>query len=258
MLLPLYEQIKTSSDSFPNMIKISKYLLLVGILVFPAHSFGQMFSVNNQPERISTSNTTVRLGTAVTSFLYQGLASENPNGSQLELDNTILVFGLESSELQVSALIGNRLAGIKEGSFFDLNLRFTNSIPLNRGRKLQIGIPIQLATGITTSNSEFDIDRFNQTIFAAGTGASVNYNITQKTRLRTNGIAGYGFSNSNGGFFGGSLFYANGIARLDFLNLFGTNGISIGYDYSYKSFDIDVETYDYDLSAHLLTIGLIF
>lgn len=257
-MLPLYDQIKTYSDSFPNMIKISKYVLLLGILSFPEVVFSQMFSVTNQPERVSSSTTSIRLGTAITSFMYQGIAAENPNDSQLELDNTILVFGLESSGLQVSALIGNRLAGIKEGSFFDLNLRFTNSIPLNRGRKFQLGIPIQLATGITTSNSEFGADRFSQTIFAAGSGASIRYNITQKTRFLTNGIAGYGFSNSNGGFFGGSLFYMNGMARLHFLNVIGSNGISVGYDYSYKSFDIDVETYDYDLSAHLLTIGLIF
>ena len=217
-------------------------------------SFGQMFSVYNQPEKVSTNTTSFRIGTAITSFAFQADPAENPNSELMEVDTPVLVLGLESAGFQANGIIGNRFTGLKDASFFDLNLRFTNSFLLNRGSRIEIGIPIQLATGITTSNNDFVQDRFNQTIFAGGSGATLKFNIARKIRFEADGIAGYGFSNSNGGFFGGSLFYMNGKARFNILNIIGNKGLSIGYDYSLKSFDIDVDTYDFDLNAHLITI----
>ena len=236
---------------------VKKILLVLSLALVPLAGYSQMFSVYNQPERISTNKTSFRIGTSLTDFTFQGSDPEDVAVELLEVSSPILVVGVESSGLQVNALVGNRFTGIKDGSFFDLNLRFTNSVRIVRNQKFVFGIPIQLATGITTSNSDFEQERFSQTIFSAGTGASLEYNFKRKINLTASGIAGYGFSNSNGGFFGGSLFYSNAKARLNFLNIFGDKGISLGYDYSFKSFDIEAERFDFDLSAHLLTIGFI-
>lgn len=158
--------------------------------------------------------------------------------------------------LSANALIGNRISGVKDGSFFDLNLKFTNGIRIIRRQKFQLGIPIELSTGLTTSNDDFYEDRFNQSYFSGGTGLSINSRINRKLRASVDGIIGYGFSNSNGGFFGGNLTYYTISSRVNVLNFIGNKTLSVGYDFFYKGYDIDVSLYDYDLSGHQFTIGI--
>ena len=237
---------------------VKRISLITVFFLFPLLTLAQMFSVGNEPERTRTSNTTFRVGFSISDFSFQGTPSENYSEKLLEVNEPMLVLGVESAGLSASALIGNKITGIENGSFLDLNLRFTNSIPITDNKRLEVGIPIQLSTGITASNSTLDGNRFNQTIFAIGSGGAFTLKVSPKTHLVLNGITGYGFSNSNGGFFGGSVFYLNGITRLNVMNLIGDKGLSIGYNYSFKSFNIDEETYDYELTAHLITLGIAF
>ena len=74
--------------------------------------------------------------------------------------------------------------------------------PLVRRSKLQAGIPIQLSTGITASNSDFtgatnqnintfSENRFNQTHFGGGTGAYINFNPSRKIQFQNTATVGY-------------------------------------------------------------------
>ena len=238
---------------------VKKRLLALLILTLaPSFSFAQMFSISDRQERVSSNRTFMRIGTAITDFSFRGSLQQIPSARLLELSRAAFVFSIEGTGLQANAIIANNVTGMKDGSFFDLNLRFTNNFAIIRQQRLQAGLPFQLSTGLTTSNNDFSENRFNQTIFAAGTGLFTHLTFNSKTKFEADGVIGYGFSNSNGGFFGGNLFYMTGRARFIIDELIFGRSISFGYDYSIKSFDIDVETYDYDLTAHLLTIGVAF
>lgn len=215
-----------------------------------------MFSVGSSPERARTSSTYLRVGTAITDFNYTGTLLENPNANLLELSNGLFTFSFDTPGLSASAIIGNSLTGLKDQSFFDLNIRFTSGLRIVRQQKIQAGIPIQLSTGLTTSNNEFYSDRFSQTNFSGGAGVYLTVKFSPKIELRNEAIYGYGFSNSNGGFFGGNLVYGVIGSKLFISEFIGSRTLSIGYDYNLKSFDIDTETYDYDLKSHSITLGI--
>lgn len=235
-----------------------KVVLFLILLVFVSVDIeAQMFSVADRQERITRPTTLIRVGVAVADFTYQGSLA-GPEPSLLEVDNTLLALTFETLGLSANAKIGNSITGIDDGSFFDLNLRFTNNINVVRRQKLQAGFPIQLSTGLTTSNNDFNENRFNQSHFSGGAGLFCNINPTRKLQWQNSGLIGYGFSNSNGGFFGGTMNYISAGSRVNLLNFINERTLSIGYDYVLRSYDIDSEIYDYDLSAHQITIGVSF
>ncbi|MBO6795028.1 MAG: hypothetical protein JJ895_14045 [Balneolaceae bacterium] len=230
-------------------------LLLIGILFQTDFVQAQMFSVSDKRETITQPRSILRIGTSLTNFTYVGNSSEG-GPEQLNVEKPILALGFESMGLSANVLLGNRLSGIKDASFFDLNIKFTNGVALVRQQKLQFGIPVQLNTGLTTSNNDFYEDRFNQSFFSGGTGLFLNANPSRTLQTSVTGIVGYGFSNSNGGFFGGNLFYYSASTRINWLNALGDRTLSFGYDYIFRGYDIDVNLYDYDLSGHQFTLGI--
>jgi hypothetical protein len=235
------------------MLQIVKRLFLFLLLFAPLTTYAQMFSVPDRQERINRPNTIIRVGTSIATFDYQGTLTD-PDQSLLEVDNALFAVTFETQGLTANINVGNSLSGIDDGSFLNLNLRFTNGFGIVR----QAGIPIQLSTGLTTSNNDFTENRFNQTYFSGGTGLFLNINPSRKIQFSNSGVIGYGFSNSNGGFFGGTLNYVNIGSRINLLNFIGQPTLSIGYEYIFNSYDIDSEIYDYDLTGHQVTLGISF
>lgn len=86
----------------------------------------------------------------------------------------------------------------------------------------------------------------------------VNVSPSRKLQFQNSGVIGYGFSNSNGGFFGGNISYIDVGSQINLLNFISERTLSIGYNYIFKSYDIDLEIYDYDLTGHQITIGISF
>ncbi len=239
------------------MLQIVKRLFLFLLLFSPLSVAAQMFSVPDRQERINRPSTIVRVGTSISNFDYKGNLND-PEQFLLEIDNALFALTIETLGLTANMNIGNSLTGVDDGSFLDLNLKFTNGFNVVRQRKIQAGLPIQLSTGLTTSNNEFTENRFNQTYFSGGTGLFLNINPSRKLQFRNSGVIGYGFSNSNGGFFGGTLNYIDIGSRLNLLNFIGGRTLSIGYNYIFKSYDIDLEIYDYNLTGHQFTVGISF
>lgn len=239
------------------MHQFVKRLFFFLLLIAPGTTEAQMFSVPDRQERINRPSTIVRVGTSISTFDYKG-SSNDPEQALLEVDNALLAITIETLGLTANATVGNSLFGIDNGSFLDLNLKFTNGFNFVRLQKLQLGLPIQLSTGLATSNSDFTENRFNQTHFSGGTGLFVNVSPSRKLQFQNSGVIGYGFSNSNGGFFGGNISYIDVGSQINILNFISERTLSIGYNYIFKSYDIDLEIYDYDLTGHQITIGISF
>lgn len=230
--------------------------LLLPILFFATEIVSaQMFSVSDRRAEVTEPTSILRIGSSITDFSYMGTSTQN-GPELLNIDQSILVASFETMGLSANALIGNRISCVEDGSFFDLNIKFTNGIRIIRRQKVQFGIPIQLSTGLTTSNDDFYDDRFNQSYFSGGTGLFLNTRPNRKLQANLDGIIGYGFSNSSGGFFGGNLVYYSASVRINWLNAIGSRTLSFGYDYIFRGYDIDVSLYDYDLSSHQFTLGI--
>ncbi len=217
-----------------------------------------MFSVGDVTGPTPIPNSYLYIGFAPSEFTFQGNRAANPNSTDLELSSTALVLKLDTPSLNLNLLLANSITGLEDQSLLDLGLSLSNGFPVVRRSRLIVGIPIQLSSILTTANSERNQENFNQGSFAIGGGAFTNLRFGRKASIYGEFIPSYGFSNSSGGFFGGSLFMLNGSARVNIHNVIFSRSISFGYDYVYRSFDVDDDLFDFDLTSHQITLGISF
>ena len=237
------------------MNKLFFSFLFAGIQFLPLSVHSQMFSVGDAPKRTFIPSSFIRIGFGPTTFDFEGTTSEI-NSELLEVNDRSFYLNFETPGVSLSLVLANALTGLDNQSFFDLGITLSNNFNLVRRQAIQIGIPIQLYTSITNSRNDRIRENFSQVNFAFGAGGFINLRFSQRIVFSNSFVPGYGFSNSNGGFFGGSMFYLKGKSRLNFINLIGNRSVSIGYDFNHRSFDIDEDFYDFDLTSHLITLGI--
>ncbi len=227
------------------------------IILFAVSATGrsQMFSIDDAPKRIEIPSTFLSIGVAPVSFDYAGQLVD-PQVKELEVDNMLLAVNLEYAGVQLFGRIGNRVSGLKDKSFLEIGLIMSNKFALIRGPRLFVGIPLQLHTSYTSSSSDTYPDSFNQSFFGGGGGGFIDYRFSRRVVLTNQFLPGYGFSGSDGGFFGGSAFYMNGKSQLTILDALFGKALNFGYEFNFKSFNIDGNVYDYDLTVHSITIGI--
>lgn len=218
-------------------------------------AYAQMFSVGEATRQRTIATSFIRIGAGPSSFIYKG-NNTNPSGSTLlEFDHNTLFVNLETPGVNLSLTLGNKISGFDEKNFFDLGFTLSNKFAIIRQKLITAGVPIQLYSSISNINADATEEGFNQVNFAFGGGGFINFKLGERISFTNELTPGYGFSNSSGGFFGGSLFYVTAKSRLNFNRLIAGRSISLGYDYNFRSFDIDGELYDFDLKSHLITIG---
>ena len=228
---------------------------MVGFLKTSSVS-AQMFSVDEPPLQLGPPSAFFRVGFAPASFAYSGPSFVDEQPEELEFENGLLYLALESAGLSASLAVGNGLLGMDDQSFFNLDLSFLNRFMIVRRPNTFIGIPVQLKTALTSASTSQRDENFYQTSFGIGGGAYANFRIAERIFFSNQFIPGYGFSNSNGGFVAGRTFYMTGQSRINILGVIGRRALSIGYDFDFRSFDIDEDLFDYDLTMHVLTIGI--
>ncbi len=235
-------------------MKIYTFALIACFI--PSTIFAQMFSVRNVENKPSESNTYLRVGMGVTNFDYTGSNNLMLPENRLDLDHKTLAIQFESSGLELGVNFANSIIGLKDQTFLNFSLYYTNSILFLKREHIQLGIPLRIGSDLVSVTRESSRDKFSQTSLSVGAGALLSFRIKNKVIFSNTFIPNYGFSSSSGGFFGGSEFSLIGKSRLNFINLIGNKNLSIGYDYKNSSYNIDDENFDYDLKAHLLTIGI--
>lgn len=228
----------------------------LALLLFAPQSFAQMFSVGEARGPSPSSNSYLRVGVSPLMFEFMGAQNIGPNTSQLEIDNTALHIAFESPGVELGVTLANGLTGLDEQALFDLNFTLSNRFILINKRSFLAGVPIQLHSSLTNVNNDRTEDNFSQTNFGIGGGAFFTLRFSEKILFSNEVTPGYGFSNSSGGFFGGSLFYVKAKSRLNFLRVLKNRSLSIGYDFNFKSFDIDDDFYDFDLTSHTITLAI--
>ena len=231
------------------------FLLMLGFLITPP-VLAQMFSVEEPSQRLTPPSAYFRIGLAPADFTYTGPFYINQQPEELEFNSNLLYFALETPGLSANLSLGNTLVGMDTQRFFALDLSFLNRFMIVRRPGVFAGIPIQIKTALTSASTDAHDENFYQTSFGVGGGAYLNFRIMEKIFFSNQFIPGYGFSSSSGGFIGGSIFYMSGQSRINILGLLGQRSVSFGYDYNFRSFDIDEDLFDYDLTTHVLTIGI--
>jgi len=234
----------------------AKFVLLILILA-PNALFAQMFSVGGDSEPTqSASSSFLSVGYNPVEFTYKGKPGIVLEENRLDFKSPAFYVGLENSGLNASLSFINKLTGAKNERYLNLSLDYINKFAFINSSSFRMGIPLGLMSNLVSIQNEEQNDDFSQTVFGFGLGAFTSITIAEKLLVSIEGLPSYGFSTSSGGLFGGSNKSLVASAKLVILNILPGRSLSLGYDYKYSTYDLDDNDFDYDLTHHLITLGV--
>lgn len=247
--------------------RIFKKFLLPSILfallvISPALAHAQMFSVDDTDDAGPSiaPGIGIYVGWEPIDFSYQG--DDNvPTANYLVFSGSLLRFKLETSAL--TFYLGTGVAGLDDASYFDAGIRAGYGLELYHKKGFTLQLPLQLHTSYTSVSNDRIASRtvpdFQQGTLEIATGLQLYLRASSQIRFRLTALPSYGFSFSTGERnAGGSIAALEGQFRVFFDQLFGTTGLSIGYDYGYRKYDLKEERLDYNAITHSFLIGVTF
>lgn len=237
-------------------------LLVISVTAAPSAQ-AQLFSADEQRSisRPLTVSSLLTLSVESVDFQFQGENSGGLFGAQdLSFNASVIRFAFEDPSVFASLALGGSYTGLPDNTSY-VNLKIKISafrLPLIRGRFLTFQIPLEVLTDLTSIQDSTPGDDFQQSAFAFGGGGRLGLRIGRNLILTSTTTYSLGFGASRGGFFGGEAYFIENYNRLIIGNLIPGQPIALGYGYSFRSYDIDGEIFDYDLGAHTFTIGIPF
>lgn len=235
-------------------------VILLLYLLVPVRVQAQMFSVGEDGRQFNMPQSAMYLGLEPVSVDYYGNDTSAEAGG-FEFEGSLIRLRYETPGLNLFLATGGSVTGIENQSYFDVGGKIDYGLSLYVSESMIIQIPFELKSIYTTmTNSQFvgTTSGFRFGSLLGGLGARVMVRVQDDIRFEVSGIPSYGVTFASGGFFGGSLGILSGSGRFYLDRLFGDVGLSFGYDYNYKNYNVDEPLYNYRISAHSIQVGLTF
>lgn len=237
-------------------------LTALSLLIF-GQAQAQMFSVEEDESvrnrAIPLNN--ISIGLEPTQFDYKGPVAGGPNSGLFGFDGSLIRLKYETFGFEAFLGVGGRLTGIDDIAYFDAGVKAGRGIRIIAQRNIRFQIPLQLKSSLTTVTNDQVIgagSQFRQGTLTVGGGGELSVRFSDNIRFSAGAIPSYGFSFATGGTFGGQIFELETTSRIYYDSLFGDVGISVGWDYGFKRFDIEENVYDYNFRSHSFLIGITF
>lgn len=258
-----------STAQHSNFLEINLMNKTVGLLVGVflvciscSQLQAQMFSVGEQGPRFNVPQSEFYLGLEPMEVTYEGSSMEQGAGA-FEFEGSVIRLGYESSAVNFFLGSGGSITGIDEASYFDTGGNIDFGLSIYRSKKLTLQVPLRIASRYTniTNSRPFQfptLNRFRFGSLTAGAGIRVMARPLSSFRFKAGAVPSYGFAFASDGFFGGSMGAVAAHGRLYFDRLFGDIGLTVGYRYDLRNYDIDEDLYDYRVNGHILEVGITF
>lgn len=251
-----------SCSTITSCLFITMLVLLAGNIT---SAQAQMFSVqeNDTEQRLRNIPTTgIYIGWEPADFRYTGDAPRTQGGpGSYEFDGPLLRLKFETIGFQAHLGVGGSMTGIDDIGYFDAGVKAIRGIRLVGTRNFQLQLPLQLRSTINTVSNNARVSgdaQFRQATLEFGGGVKFGVRLGKGIRLTGAAIPSYGFSFATGGIFGGQIYELETQTRLYIDRLFGDIGLTAGWDYGFKRFDIDQNEFDYNFRSHSILIGITF
>lgn len=221
----------------------------------------QMFSMDEEsPPQFMQPANELYIGYEPTTVTYEGSVEAGEAG-QFAYDAPVLRVGYSSRTLNLYLGAGGDITGSDDVAYFDVGGNINVGFPLYFTEKFILQLPVRISsrlTNITNNRTSFSLDRFRFGSVTAGAGLQANARPARNLRVRVGAIPSYGFTFASGGLFGGSLGSVALKGRLYFDRLFGNVGLSAGYKYDLRNYNVEEEKYDYRMQGHSIQLGITF
>ncbi len=263
MCLPMKcELSKNNSRTCQYFIGSMNVTACILILFFlnPVQGQAQMFSIGEERRQFDMPQSAVYIGLEPVSVDYFGDDTSAGAGS-FEFDGTLIRLRYETPGINLFLATGGSITGIENHTYFDVGGNLGTVLPLYVSEGLIIQIPLELKSIFTTmTNSQFvgTTSGFRFGSLMGGLGARMMVRLRDDIRFEISSVPNFGVTFASGGFFGGSMSILSGSGRFYIDRLFGDVGLSFGYDYNYKKYNVDESLFDYKINAHSLQVGLTF
>lgn len=248
-----------STPMLQRIGNVSVFLLTIMFFCLPpADANAQMFSIDTteqEQRRPAMLRTTAGAGISFADFTFMGEESHDP---ELDFSTSLIHFFFDTPGLHAFASFGGGLTGLDNTSYFNIGARIYNNFVLKRNETLLLTIPLQLSSDLTQVTSSLTDQNFRQSSLTAGTGIYGITRLSDRISFSLRATPNYGFSFSQGSLFGGSIFRMDGRAMLTADRILGRHALSVGYDFDFKSYNIDTETDDFNFIAHTIFLGITF
>jgi len=222
----------------------------------------QMFSVGNErPEDRPPPQRNAYIGVGPAEFEFHGNEQNVLNSNRFDFDSQIVKLRYETLNLNFFINFSNSLTGADSVNYFNFGLEFVSSIQIADTEDFQFGVPIQFRgdfTNVNNQNVQRGQGQFQQNNLQIGTGLMFEYRLTRAIRFGANAIPNAGITFSAGNTFFGTTYGVISDSRLYFDRIIGQLGLSFGYQFKFKRFNIDTDLFDYDLRSNIFSIGLTF
>lgn len=220
----------------------------------------QMFSVQEEDRTFQIPRSSLYIGMEWAEFEYTG--READFGARFyEFSGPLLRVEIETPNINLYMGTGGKLTGLDDRTYFQAGIKGRYRFTLVNEDKFTLRVPIQLLSDITTVTNTALLNvnsQFQQGALLFGTGLFLEVRPSDAFRIEVSGVPQAGISFSSGGTFGGSMRALELGSNVFYDNAFGSIGLTAGYSYGYRGYDIDGSRYDYDLSGHTAKIGITF
>lgn len=218
-----------------------------------------MFSVEDSPARqfgIPTSS--LSAGWELANFDYRGDPDQAGVNRYDFSSMSMFRFHFENPGINLYLGLGGSLTGSSDQNYLNIGALLYNDFILLRDEDYRFTLPLQINTDLVRTRQDLNTQQFQQTAFQIGAGLGYWHRLTERLHADARIVPNIGFSNSQGSFVGGSVFTFDGKLRVHILRLLGNQSLVAGYDFRFRSYNIDAEIFNYDLLGHTLSLGIAF
>lgn len=218
----------------------------------------QMFSVRDEKPRRTFSSRAIYVGWQPADFNFKG-DPQTDGSARFAFTDPMLQFRMETFGLQLYLGFGSGLTGMSNVSVFNAGAVAEQLFPLIQSHRFALQLPLLVHTDLTSVRSDrVSGEPFEQSTLQVGTGIRTRMRLGDAIQITTHVKPEYGYSLSTGSTFTGQIFEWGAGVRLHWSGLLIGNGLSLGYEYGFKRYDIEVNRFDYNLRSHTLMLGIMF
>lgn len=235
-------------------------LTAVALFLFSAQSFAQMFSVQTQPQRITTPTSGISAGVSFMDFGYRGPGVVQGSSSDFSFNAPLFHGRLDLGSFSVYGIYGRGL-GDQDNIYSELGASLNSGFILLPGAQFNLIIPLALSTEYVLARNRRILnnsDEFRQNNLGIRSGIQMNARLSQRTRFTAQGLAGYAFSITGYGLSSGTANDLQLTNRIYFDRLFGDLGIFAGFDIISRRYRLDDSQFNYHAVYQNLILGVSF
>ncbi|HLR26637.1 MAG TPA: hypothetical protein VK112_12280 [Fodinibius sp.] len=252
-------------NHFSNRRHILRYIPLLAMLmlVLVSSAKAQMFSMDEESPRprFNYPRNEVFVAFEPTVVSYQGAGDVDKPGAY-GYDAPILRLGYSSRGLNLYLGVGGSITGSSDIAYFDVGGNINAFLSLHRSKKFILQIPFRISSSlvnITNDQTGLSLERFRFGSLTAGAGLQAIARLSSDIRTQLTAVPSYGFTFASGGLFGGGLGTVALNGRLFMDHLFSDRmGLSVGYKFDFRSYNIEQEKFDYQMQGHSIQLGITF